>query len=109
MCKKQYPKRVPDQAYNAIIKFTSHLKVDSVFDIFTGADFDYFRDFEENKILSLKEGLTLLYEAIAYPIQHDNMTEEEAKLIVNVFKDFDIITTDEEADWLLAIDNEEEE
>lgn len=108
MEEKQYPARVSDAAYNAILKLTANLKVDSEFDIYTGADYDYFRDWETDAAVSLQTGLRWLHGAIAYPLQHDGMTLEESQLIVDVFKEFDIVTDDDDIEWLLLPDEDEE-
>lgn len=100
----KYRTRLTNDEWNTIAKLTRRTKLDSVFDIYSnGTGKDYFFDFEENKKMSLKAGFELLYESLAYPLSHEGLTENESKLIVNLFKEFNVAGN--EADWLLKKDN----
>lgn len=100
MARTQYRKRLTNDEWNAISQLTRNTHLDSVFDIWSiGTGKDYFYDFENNKRMSLKSGLSLLYESLAYPLQHDGLTGKESNLIVNLFKEFKV--AGDEANWLL--------
>ena len=100
MPRTTYRKRLTDGEWNAISTLTRKTKLDSVFDVWSnGTGNDYFYDFEEDKKMSLKSGLALLYESLAYPLSHEGLSDKESKLIVDLFKEFKV--AGDEADWLL--------
>lgn len=71
----------------AIWDLTEALRIDSSIDLFIGTDFDYFKDYDEDRTLSLKEGMAIIMDALAYPLTHD-VNEEDAKVLRNLFREF---------------------
>ena len=102
MGRPAYRKRLSDAEFNAISTLTMHTKLDSSFDVYEKKNGDdVFKDYDEDRFMSLHQGLILLYDSIAYPLKHERMTEEESKIIVNVFRDFGV-GTEEGYEWLLS-------
>jgi len=78
-----------DDEWNAIAHLTNTTKLDTSFDISYDDDHDFFVDFEDNdKEISLEEGLGWLYDGIAYPCQSDKLTVEEGELIADLLIEF---------------------
>lgn len=106
--KAEYRTRLKDEEWNAITHLTSETKLDSVFDLVQvehDSDPDCWWDFENNREMTLREGLKELWSGLAYPLQHDGLSEKEATLVVNVLKEFRIIT-ETQGEWLM--ENREE-
>ena len=104
MTTKSYRKYLTDTEWNAISTLTMHTKLDTCFDVCrTRNGDDAFKDFEEDKIISLHEGLELLYEGLAYPLVHERLEKNEIDAIVSLFKEFDIGDADGYA-WLSGPD-----
>lgn len=85
-----------DDEYNTLSKLTKNMKIDNVIDIYSnktksGKNTDFFYDFEENKKLSLKKGLSILYDAIAYPLKHEGLDDHECEIMIDLFKEFGVI------------------
>lgn len=98
--KKNYRKKLSNEEWNAVSRLTSSLKLDDSFDVSTDEEGnDCFLDREEDKICSLKDGLAVIYDALAYPLCHEKLTDEQCRLIVDLFQEFDV--TDGRAEWLL--------
>jgi hypothetical protein len=94
-------RNLTDLEWNAISNLTSETHLDQSFDVYqTKGGKDCFYDYEEDHPISLKDGLELLYEAMAYPLAEENLTKEEANAVVDLFREFKI--GDEETyKWLL--------
>jgi hypothetical protein len=106
---KNYRKLLTPEEWNAISHLTGETKLDMSFDIDHAEmvrqgktiSYDCFRDMETGRRCSLKTGFEWLFDGIAYPLQHDNMSKEEAEIIVKLLKEF-IQITDDQAKWLLS-------
>lgn len=109
MAKNNYRKILTSEEWNAVSHLTEETKLDMAFDIDYAEmtrngktiSYDCFRDMETGKRHSLKTGFEWLFDGIAYPLQHDNMSKEEAEIIVRLLKEF-IQITDEQANWLMS-------
>lgn len=80
---------ITDSQFNAISHLTSATKLDSTIDIAWDGTGDFFVDFEENKKLTIKEGLEEIADAIAYPLAHD-VSSDEAIIIVDLFSKYEV-------------------
>lgn len=101
--KYPYRKKLSAEEWNALAKLTSETHLDSVIDVVQySEDVDGFMDFDHKcpMFVDLHDGLEILFDGLAYPLKHDNMDEVESHLIVNLFKEFRIIT-DKQGEWLL--------
>lgn len=88
---KELRTKLTDEEYHAISHLTRETKLDSVFDVDTNKNGeDCFRDFENDCLMSLKDGLEELYEAMAYPLKHEGLSEEECTALVNLFREFEV-------------------
>ena len=77
------------EEFNAVTKLTEKLKVS--FDIYhnDNKNIDKFVDYEnDKKQFCLTTGFTWLYDAIAYPLRHERLNENEINIIVGLFKEF---------------------
>lgn len=70
--------------YNALSNYTHAIKLDSVVDVSSESEF---YDFEEDETMSLQEGLSVVWDAIAYPLTHD-ISFHEATIIADMFERF---------------------
>ncbi len=97
-------RKLTDAEFKTISILTSETHLNSVFDITADENNnDCFYDFEEDRYLSLEEGLNLLYEALAYPMVHDGLNSWQAQLVVDLFREFGIGNEDA-YNWLLGPD-----
>ena len=77
--------------YNAIDKFLMESHMIDILQIHQDEHFnDSFWDDEEGKFISIKEGLEIIVDAIAYPLSHYGITKEETKAFENLCASFDI-------------------
>jgi len=82
-------KKLTNEEFNLLTTWTSRTKVDSVLDVVPVSDEeDGIMDFENDEILSLEEGLKELEGCIAYPFEHEGFSEEESKILENLFTEF---------------------
>lgn len=96
MEEKIYRTALTDKEWNVISKYTRKINVDGEFDITIN---DVWYDYEEGTEHSIKEGLGWLYDAIAYPCEHDGLTGEETEILINLLKEFDV-ANEEDLEWL---------
>lgn len=101
---EEHRKKLSDAEWSAIARYTHNIKVDADFDIAAtdGTEDDYWEDTDGVRY-DLGEGLQMLYDAVAYPLQHEGLEREDARLIANLFKEFGIIN---DAGWLWLMDPE---
>ena len=93
--------------WNAISDLTTATHLDSVFDIYTGEDGkDYFMDFETNELMSLKEGLSEIYCALAYSLTEEGLSEEQAELVARLFIEFGVATESEAMSTILPAETQ---
>ena len=106
--KAKYRDRLTDEEWNAITHLTNTTKLDTVFDLVQvefDTDPDCWWDFDNDCQMDLRTGLKELWSGISYPLKHDGLSDEEAQLVVNVLKEFRIITNSQ-GEWALQ-DREE--
>ena len=99
-----YRTKLSDLEWNSIQDLTRNTHLDKGFDVWQHRNGeDCFKDFEDNRLKPLRWGLKLLYESIAYPLKHENLTKEQSNALVELFKEFKIGNEDWYA-WLLSED-----
>lgn len=91
--------KLTDEEFNTLTKLTRQLKFDNSWDFVGGNKKDYVKDYEDNSLYTIEQGLNWAYEGIAYPLSHDNMTEKEIEIIINLFKKYNI-GNNEYYNWL---------
>lgn len=98
--------QLSDMEFNAILHLTRSTHLDDAFDVWTLDDeTDGFIDIETGETVDLKTGLEWLYDGIAYPLSHENITTDEALLIVDLMEEFDI-GDENYRKWLLSKEND---
>ena len=106
MSRPAYRKTLTDLEFNAISTLTMHSKLDNSFDVYEKKNgTDCFYDYDEDRMISLHQGLELLYEGIAYPLSHEGLTIEQAEALMKLFKEFKIGNEDW-YQWLLSDEQE---
>ena len=94
--------KIKNDEWNVLSKLTSVTHMDNSFDIWTDEDGnDCFMDFEEDRLVPVEEGLSWIYEGIAYPPQHDGLSREECETLVGLFKHYRF-GDEEYYKWLLS-------
>lgn len=83
----KYRQYLTDCEWNAIAKYTSRTHLDQSFDVY---HIDYFKDYEANRLVSLKTGLRWIYEALAEPLTNC-LDTDEAFLIAGLLEEFHIV------------------
>lgn len=79
--------KLNDDLFSAIQHLTSSTHLDGVMDIEDMGDYDIFIDFEnDNCEVSIEDGAAFLYDAIAYPLDHENLNIDEINEIVQLFR-----------------------
>lgn len=105
----KYRTKLTDAEYNAILKYTNRIHIDSELDIMTKDDsHDCFVDYSRlphKSYLGLQNGLRQLWDAVAYPLVHD-LDTPDAALLAKLFKEFNIIT-DAQMAWCMMPEKEE--
>ena len=84
-------KRLTNEEFNLLSCWTSKIKIDSEIDIIAlNEKEDAFIEFNSdgNKIISLQEGFEILSDAIAYPFEHEGFSEEESRILKNLFEKY---------------------
>lgn len=98
----KYRTKLTDLEWNAISELTRKSHLDESFDVWQRKNGDdCFKDFEDGRLKSLRWGLELVQEAIAYPLKHEGLSLEMSNALIDLFKEFNI--GDEEwYKWLLS-------
>lgn len=108
MGRPAYRKSLTNLEFDAISTLTMHSKLDNSFDVYENTNgTDCFYDYDEDRAISLHQGLELLYEAIAYPLSHEGLTVSQSEALVKLFKEFKVGDNDW-YEWLLKEEEEEE-
>lgn len=99
---KEFRKRLTNEEFNAISHWTAETKMDMSIDIDEVSETeDGFFDFDEQKFISLQEGLKIVEDAIVYTFKHEGLTKREGELIANLLVEFEVCTP-EEIEWALS-------
>jgi len=80
--------KLTDLEYNLILELTRVTHLDEVFDIHDAGERDEFWDYENDCIMTLQDGFKELSDAISYSFQHEGFSDEEAKILENLIKEF---------------------
>lgn len=81
--------KLTDQEFNLVLRLTHKTLLDEIVDIKEiDNETDQFWDFENDLPMTLQEGFEFLTEANAYPFQHENFSDEEAKILKKLIQEF---------------------
>ena len=93
--------KLTENEFNIVSRLMHCLKVDSYLAITEDRyGNDVMFDFDDNCTMSLKDGLEIVYEAIAYPLIHEGLSRSEGGIMVNLFARLGV-TEKNKAAWLL--------
>lgn len=82
--------------WNTLLKYSRKIGVDQVIDVCEINRYsDGFFDYEDDRIISLPEGLYILYDATVYPADHCGMSPEETEILHKLFTEFLDFTKEE--------------
>lgn len=111
--------RLTDDEFNALSRLTAAIKLDeNGFDVFELENEDCFIDYdgdltdgfdyveykEGSKLISLYNGLCVIDDCVetSYPLQYVGLTEKEARLICDLFLEFNITDDEKYIEWLMS-------
>ena len=86
-----FRKKLTDEEFNLISKWTERTKLNDCMDIAGNEDHDYFFYMDDiQQEVSLEEGFSVIADAIAYPLSHEGFTEKEGEMFMNLLKEFGV-------------------
>ena len=84
--KTKFNRKLSDDEFNGLNKIASSTKMDCWFYIMEEVGRDIIWDVENNKILSIEDGVSQLMEGMVDPITKYGLTEDEIKAVEELFK-----------------------
>jgi len=87
--KENKRRRLTDEEYNLVLKYTSRTHLDQVFDaVQLDPERDAFFDFENCCLMTLSEGFAEIADSIAYSFEEQGFSKEETEILANVIAEF---------------------